>query len=156
VGHDLGLERLDRAGPLVEALALHAVLDATGEEDLHADADAHDRAAAGQPAVDDPVAARLAQARHAGGEGADARHEQPVGVHGLVVVTRYLDVGSRAREGTLGGADVAEAVVEDDDLLLRGAQFHTSSLTTPAARHIAAPIESSTIRPLGIFCLMKE
>jgi hypothetical protein len=97
VGHDLGLERLDGAWPLVEALALHAVLDAAGEEDLHADADAHDRAAAGQPAVDDPVAAGLAQARHAGGEGADAGHQQAVGVQGLVVVTRDLDVSGPCR-----------------------------------------------------------
>ena len=58
-GTIVGLQRLDRAGPLVEALGLHAVLDAAREEDLHADADAHHRAAAGQPAVDDPVAARL-------------------------------------------------------------------------------------------------
>ena len=55
-----------------------------------------------------------------------------------VISTSAPDAG----EGALGGADVAEAVVEDDDLLgLRRAQFHTSSRRTPATRHIAAPID---------------
>jgi hypothetical protein len=102
--------------------------------------------------------ARLLEALHAGGEGTDAGHQQAVRVHGLVVVTRYLDLGTRAREGTLGGTDVPEAVVENDDLLrgIRCAQFHTSSLITPATRHIAAAMEISTMSWRGIFCLTKE
>ena len=73
VRHDRRLEPVDRAGPLVAALGVDAVLDAPLEQDLHADADAEHRAAAGEPAADDLVAADAAQPCHARGERADAR-----------------------------------------------------------------------------------
>jgi hypothetical protein len=59
----------------------------------------------------------LLEAFHAGGEGADAGDEEPVGVHGRVEVTGDLDVRADAGQRPLGGADIAESVVEDDDFL---------------------------------------
>ena len=53
VRQDGGLQLLDDAGPLAAALGVVAVLDAAVEQDLHADADAEHRAAAGEPAADD-------------------------------------------------------------------------------------------------------
>src|SRR5262249_7628149 len=103
--HDVGLEGLDRARPLGQALALHAELDAAGEQDLHADADAQHGTAAREAPVDDPVPARLLQTLHTGREGADTGDEEPVRVHRRVEVARYLDLGARAREGAFGGAD---------------------------------------------------
>ncbi len=52
-GRQLG----DDARPLAEALGVDAALDAALEQHLHADADAEHRAAAGETAVDDLVAA---------------------------------------------------------------------------------------------------
>ena len=75
-------ELLDDAGPLAAALGVVAVLDAALEEDLHAHADAEHRAAAGQPAADDPGPVDGAQPGHAGGEGADAGDDEAVGVEG--------------------------------------------------------------------------
>ena len=53
----------DDARPLAEALGVDAALDAALEEHLHADADAQHRTAAGEPAVDDLVAADRVQLR---------------------------------------------------------------------------------------------
>ena len=75
------------------------------------------------------------QPLHAGGERADAGHEQPVGVHRRVVVAGDLDVGADVGEGALGGAHVAEAVVEDDDLLALAA---CSLSPRPSSRRIPA------------------
>ena len=47
----------DDARPLAEALGVDAALDAALEQHLHADADAEHRPAAGEPTVDDLVAA---------------------------------------------------------------------------------------------------
>ena len=93
--------------------------------------------------------------RHAGGEGADAGDQEPVGVHGLVVVAGDLDVGADAREGPLGGADVAEAVVEDDDLLrCRRAQSQTLQPQDAGARHITdADRRAGRCRLLGMLLL---
>ena len=77
---DRRLQLLDDAGPLAAALGVVAVLDPAVEEDLHADADAEHRAAAGQPPADDPGAVDRAQPGHAGGEGADAGDDEAVGV----------------------------------------------------------------------------
>ena len=73
-------ELLDDAGPLAAALGVVPVLDAALEQDLHPDADAEDRSAAGQPPPDDPGPVDGAQARHAGGERADAGDDETVGV----------------------------------------------------------------------------
>ena len=58
-----GVELGDGARPLAEALGVDAALDAVLEQHLHADADAEHRAAAGEAAVDDLVAAHGAQLR---------------------------------------------------------------------------------------------
>ena len=92
------LERLDDAGPLAAALGVVPVLDAALEQDLHADADAQHRAAAGQPAADDPRPVDGAQPGHAGGEGADAGDDEAVGVERGLRVGGDGDVGAtRAR-----------------------------------------------------------
>ena len=67
------LELLDDAGPLAAALGVVPVLDPAVEEDLHADADAEDRTAAGQPPADEPRPVDGAQPGHAGGERARRR-----------------------------------------------------------------------------------
>jgi hypothetical protein len=144
----------DGAGPFGQARGLDAVLDATGEEDLHADADAQYRAAAGQPALDDPVPASLVQALHAGGEGTDPWHQQPVGRHGRVEVTGDLDIGADMGQGPLGGAHVTESVIEDDHAL--GHAHSPSSRSTPAASASAEPMASTAITPFGSPCLQKE
>ena len=119
VGYDGRLQPLDDPGPLVAALGLDAVLDAAGEQDLHAHADAEHRPAAGQPTADDLVAADRAEALHARGEGAHAGDDE------AVRVLRGRPVGGQGhgRAGTLegahGGAEVPRAVVEDGDALHR-------------------------------------
>ena len=72
LGHD--------ARPLAEALGVDAALDAALEQHLHADADAEHRASAGEPPLDELVAAARAQRLHDGAEGADTRDDQPVGL----------------------------------------------------------------------------
>jgi hypothetical protein len=93
------------------------VLDAAREQDLHADADAEHRAAAGQPAADHPVAADRAQALHAGRERADTGHQQAVGLQRGPEVGGHLDLGADPFQGPLRGAEIAGAVVEDDHVL---------------------------------------
>ena len=117
VRDDRRLQPLDRPGPLAAALGLDAVLDAALEEHLHADADAEHRPAAGQPPPDHRVAAHRAQPVHAGGERADAGHDQAVGVQrGLAVGGQSVDLGAGPLERADGRAQVARPVVEDDDL----------------------------------------
>ena len=109
------MQPLDGAGPLAAALGHQAVLVAGLEQDLHADADAEHRPATRQPPADDLRAAHVAEPGHAGGEGAHAGHDQPVARLGCRPVAGDDDVGSDPGEGALGGAQVAGAVVEDDD-----------------------------------------
>ena len=111
-----GLQPLDDARPLAAALGLDAVLDAALEQDLHADADAEHRPAAGQPTADHPLAADRAQPGHAGRERADPGHHQAVGLQGEAEVGGERHVGAGALEGAHGGAQVARPVVEDDDV----------------------------------------
>ena len=107
-------EPLDHAGPLAQALGRPPCSTPRVEHDLHADADAEHRTAAGEPPADHLVAAHGAQAGHAGGEGADAGHDQAVGRLGRGAVGGQLDLGADALERADGGAHVAEAVVEHD------------------------------------------
>jgi hypothetical protein len=82
---------------------------------LHADADAQDGTAAGEASSDDLATADRRQACHARGEGADAGHDQPVGL--LRVMRIGADDGVRAgrSERALGRAQVARAMIEYDD-----------------------------------------
>ena len=68
------------ARPFAEALGLDAVLNAALEHHLHADADAQDRASAGEAPAHDLVSARGAQALHDGRKGTNTRHDEAVGV----------------------------------------------------------------------------
>ena len=108
------LQPLDDARPLVAARGLDAVLDAALEEDLHADADAEHRSAAGQPPADHLVTADRPQAGHARGERADAGHDEPVGLLRRRAVGGQRHLGAGPLEGAHGRAEVARPVVEDD------------------------------------------
>ncbi len=112
MGNDRGVEPLDDTAPLPQALGPVAVLDARVEHDLHAHADAEDRAVPGEPAVDDLVAADGAQAGHARGEGSHTGYDQAGGLARGAPVRRELDVGADPLEGPDRGPDVAESVVE--------------------------------------------
>ena len=107
LGHD--------ARPLAEALGVDAALDAALEQHLHADADAEHGPAAGEPALDELVAAARAQRLHDGAEGADARHDEAVGLEHERPVGGEPRVGARRRQRLDGGVDVARPVVEDRD-----------------------------------------
>ncbi len=72
-------------------------------------------APAGEPTADDLAAVHRAQAGHAGGERADAGHDEPVGVHRGRAVGGQRDLGAGALERAHGRAEVARPVVEDDD-----------------------------------------
>jgi hypothetical protein len=74
VRQHLGGEPVDGAGKDAAALGAQAELDSLGEQDLHADADAEDRASPVEPRRDHLLAADAAQAGHAGGERAHAGH----------------------------------------------------------------------------------
>ena len=89
--------RRHRATP--PALGRHAVLHAALEQDLHPDADAQDRASAGQPMVDDLRTADGAEAGHARGERTHPRDHQPVGGHRRAEVGGDLDLGADLLEG---------------------------------------------------------
>src|SRR5690606_16727097 len=92
VRHDVGLETVDDAGPLAETFGALTVLDAFGEEHLHADADAEHGPPAREPPVDDPIAPRGLEPGHARSEGADAGHDEAVGSERGVEVGRELDL----------------------------------------------------------------
>src|SRR5690606_2962206 len=148
VGQHRRVEPLDGAGPLGAAAGLGAVLDAAGEQDLHADADAQHRPAAGQPPADDLLAAYALETGHARGERADARHHQAVALGRGLEVGRDGHAGARPGERPLRRAQVAGAVVEHDDVL---AHHHI----TPANSAIAAP-RPHTAAPVFIPCLISE
>ena len=83
---------------------------------------------------------------------------RPSAFIGRVVVAGDLDVGARRGEGALGGADVAEAVVEDDDLLaLAGRAAHSQIPLSPQdpgdQAHRGADARAARSTPLGSFCL---
>ena len=82
------------------------MLHPAGEQHLHADADAEDRAAELDPAGDELVAADRAEAGHAGGERADAGDDEAVAVEGGVRVGGHGHVGADPGEGPLGRAEV--------------------------------------------------
>ena len=89
-------------------------LEAAGAEvELTADRE-RALAAAGQAALDDPVAADGEDLREGRGVGADAGDDEPVGREGAPAVRGELDLRPRGLEGADDGADVAGAVVEDD------------------------------------------
>ena len=116
VRHDRRLQPLDHARPLVAALGLDAVLDAALEQHLHADADAEHRPPAGEPATDQRAdrrrrAARPCRRRTRRRRARRARRPSSRRVRSAVSV----DVGAGALEGAHGRAEVAGAVVEDDD-----------------------------------------
>ena len=92
-----------------------ADLDAAGEQHLHADADAEDRAAALDAGGDHLFAADPADAGHTGGERADAGNDEPVGFERGVEVGGHRDNRTRSDQGPLGGPEVTRAVVENDD-----------------------------------------
>ncbi len=134
------VQPVDEPGPLPQALGALAVLDAGVEHHLHADADAQHRTTAGEPTLDDLLAADRAQAGHHRGEGADPGHDEAVGADRGVLVGGELDVRAHARQRAHGRPDVAEAVVEHDDAGSR----HRASLsgrprrTTRRAAGVAA------------------
>ena len=121
VGHDVGLEPGDQPRPLVAPVGLDAVLDASGEEDLHADADAEHRTPAGEPPADDPLALDRTQPGHARGVRPDTGHDEAVRRERGVEVAGQGDRGAGALDGAHDGAEVARAVVEDDDVCGPGA-----------------------------------
>ena len=95
------------------------------------------RPAAGQPPPDRARAVDRAQPGHAGGVRADARHHEPVGVLGGLPVTGEGDLGAGPLDRADGGAQVAGAVVEDDDGLRR-AQSEPLVEGTPVSRGSSA------------------
>jgi hypothetical protein len=115
VRQDRGVKALDGAGEDAAAFGAQAEFHAFGEEDLHADADAEDRAAGLDPARDHLLAADAPDARHAGGERADAGDDEAIALGGLVKVGGDRDIGADAGEGAFGGTQVPRPVVEDDD-----------------------------------------
>src|SRR4051794_20559590 len=128
-----GLQPLDDARPLPASLRIVAVLHAAVEEDLHADADAQDGTATGQPAADDPRPVDGAQARHAGGEGTDPGDDQPVGVQGGIAVGGDRDVGADPGQRTLGRAQIARPVVEHRHLLHASHGSHQPPEASPCS-----------------------
>ena len=104
-----------RAGVGFVGVGAFGELDAAVEEHLHAHADAEHGAAAGQAGADQARALDAVETLHAGGVGADAGDEQPVGVLDGVRVGGDDDVDAGGGHGALGGAQIAGAVVEDCD-----------------------------------------
>ena len=90
-------------------------------------------AATGEVAVHDGVAPDGLQPLVHGGEGTDTGHQQTVGLQRRLPVRGELDVGAHALQRADRGTDVAEAVVQDDDLLRRA---HSAPLVdgTPCTR----------------------
>ena len=93
-------------GKTPQPFGAQAEFHALGKEHLHADADAEDRAARLDPAGDHLLAADAAQPGHAGGERADAGHDEAVAFGGRVQVGGHRDVGAGPGERPLGGAQV--------------------------------------------------
>src|SRR5699024_3301561 len=86
VRHDRGFEGGDGPGPQSDALGLHPVLPALGEEYLQADGYAQQRTALFVAGADEVDAADVVESGHHGGEGSDAGDEESVGVVDDIVV----------------------------------------------------------------------
>jgi hypothetical protein len=107
------------------------VLLAVLEEHLHPHADAQDGASAGQAAPDRPWTVDGAQTRHAGCERTDPGYDEAVGVLGGGPVGGELHRGAGPLQGADGRAEVAGAVVQDDDA---GGQSEPFVDGTPVSR----------------------
>jgi hypothetical protein len=81
------------------------------------DADAQHRPAAGQPRPITRGPSTALEALHARGEGAHPGDDETVGLQGGVRVAGHRDVGTDPGQRAFGRAEVARAVVQDDDLL---------------------------------------
>jgi hypothetical protein len=125
VRQHVGLEPLDGAGPAPAARGALAPLHTQLEQHLHADTDAQHRTAGGQPALDDARPVDRAQAGHARGERAHARHHQAVAVECGIRVGGDRDVGADPVQRAFRGTQVARSVVQHDD------PCHRASLLGP-------------------------
>ena len=108
------VQPLHQARPLAAALGAHAVLDALGEQDLHAHADAEHRPPASEPPVDHPVAADRPQPCHARRERAHTRHHQAVGGQ-RGVASAVTATPLRRGQGSFCRTKVSGTVVQHDD-----------------------------------------
>ncbi len=141
----VGLETLDRARPLPAAVRLDAELDAALEQDLHADADAQDRASARESLADDPVTADRQQSLHARRERSDAGNHQSVGSERHLRVGGHLDLGAGASEGALRRVEISGAVVERATLRAVMRKLYRCAGPAPrTARAIGATTSATT------------
>src|SRR5699024_6697905 len=127
-------------GPQSDALGLHPVLLALGEEHLQAHADAQQRTALFVAGADEVDAADVVESGHHGGEGPDAGDEESVGGVDDIVLgpQRHLAPGGGVR--TPSRAAVAGSVVDDRDRRHRSAPL----LSTDQIPHREKP---STMTP---------
>jgi hypothetical protein len=107
LGHD--------SRPLPEALGVDAALDPAFEQHLHADADAEDRPAAGEPALDELVTADRPERLHDRTEGPHSGNDETVRVEDQAPVGGEPRVGSRRSQRLDRGVDVARPVVQHRD-----------------------------------------
>ena len=96
-----------------QPVAVDAVLDAVGEQDLHADTNAEHGTAGNEPAIDDAFAAHRSQPGHAGFEGADTGHDKARRVFGDGGIGGEDDVSASTLHRANDRAEVAGAVIQD-------------------------------------------
>ena len=135
VRHDRRLQALDDAGPLAASLGAHAVLDALGEQDLHADADAQHRTSGDQATLDDAHAVD----RHGDPACTPRTHRRPARADRRPRPHRArrsvsVDLGTSALDGAHGRAEVARAVVEHRDAGTRSRHRAPLVLGMPVSR----------------------
>ena len=109
------MQPLHSPWPLGAPVGNDAVFVTAVEEHLQPDTDPEHRAPTGESTTDQLGTAHRTQAGHAGGKRADARDDQTVSLRPDAGIVAQGHLGAGARESALHGADVAGAVIENDD-----------------------------------------
>ena len=102
--------------PLIQSGGCLAMFRTRTEHHLHPDANAQNRAPARESAFDDGCPVHRLDALHARRECPDTRNDEAVTFRGLGAIGTDVDHRASTLERTLGGADIAAAVIEDDDV----------------------------------------